>query len=556
MEKVCNLGSGTYGIVYKIAAGKGGPAYAFKRNLTQGNGFSEVMRELDILNRVRGHPLIVSIMMVSLGSPYLDEPMSPLKKCHEAFTDDVFHFLFELADSSLHGWLETQIPTFKQIKQFMVDILIGTEFIYHSGILHRDIKPANIVIFKPGSDPLSPTIPERNTTPMEFGLDGKEVPKTPAEYTGLYRAKICDFGLAKPYAPDNDGTPGVTTVWYRAPEVVGGHKTYDAKVDSWAVGCTFYDLIFRKPYIGRIADSRTEYVRNILREPLYTYSPHEVRSVLNYKGTLKEERPKSIRARIQENQYASYILKTHCVNYGDNYDDLVFNLENIFNSLLTIDPEKRKTVTEVLNLPFFDSHREYIEQFRTRFPPKLSMQYKYNIPNTKERIWASAYIRSIYNSRANYSLWYSHRRLFHAIDMFDRVLRYFIRKAPPNAIETETSGVALTKLETEIYFFSCLYISIKFFTSLQERVDITDFLPVHLRGLVDTRMKSVEAFIIKDIFEYSIYRHSIYEALHCLKEDSDGVSEALIQNALIRLTTLPSTVDGKNPTELALELIS
>lgn len=34
----------------------------------------------------------------------------------------------------------------------------------------------------------------------------------------------------------------IVTLWYRAPEVLLGSKTYSDKVDIWSIGCIFAEL--------------------------------------------------------------------------------------------------------------------------------------------------------------------------------------------------------------------------------------------------------------------------------------------------------------------------
>ena len=67
--------------------------------------------------------------------------------------------------------------------------------------------------------------------------------------------KICDFGLARgiEHFADADTefanalTKYVVTRWYRAPEVVLSKQNYDEKIDMWAVGCVFAELVGRTP---------------------------------------------------------------------------------------------------------------------------------------------------------------------------------------------------------------------------------------------------------------------------------------------------------------------
>jgi len=76
-------------------------------------------------------------------------------------------------------------------------------------VIHRDLKPNNIL----------------------FSEDLNEV-------------RIADFGLARTYSlPLKAYTHEVVTLWYRAPEVLLGAKEYSLGVDSWSIGCIFFELM-------------------------------------------------------------------------------------------------------------------------------------------------------------------------------------------------------------------------------------------------------------------------------------------------------------------------
>ena len=38
----------------------------------------------------------------------------------------------------------------------------------------------------------------------------------------------------------------VQTRWYRAPEVLLGHKNYEKSVDVWSIGCIFAEILKKK----------------------------------------------------------------------------------------------------------------------------------------------------------------------------------------------------------------------------------------------------------------------------------------------------------------------
>lgn len=69
------------------------------------------------------------------------------------------------------------------------------------------------------------------------------------------RLKLADFGLAREYADaEAKMTHQVVTLWYRAPELLFGARSYTDAVDNWAAGCIFAELMLRLPYMAGESD--------------------------------------------------------------------------------------------------------------------------------------------------------------------------------------------------------------------------------------------------------------------------------------------------------------
>jgi serine/threonine protein kinase len=93
-------------------------------------------------------------------------------------------------------------------------ILLGVQYLHAQNIFHRDIKSANILLNDQGE------------------------------------VKLADFGLGRKVRLESFFTYKVVTLWYRAPELLWGCKTYNNKIDVWSIGCVvaeFFtgDVLFR-----------------------------------------------------------------------------------------------------------------------------------------------------------------------------------------------------------------------------------------------------------------------------------------------------------------------
>jgi serine/threonine protein kinase len=74
---------------------------------------------------------------------------------------------------------------------FARQIISALSYLHRKGIIHRDLKPQNILISEDGC------------------------------------LKICDFGQAKlTLFGNNVHTPDISTLWYRAPEILLGSSSY------------------------------------------------------------------------------------------------------------------------------------------------------------------------------------------------------------------------------------------------------------------------------------------------------------------------------------------
>ncbi|KAM9843329.1 cyclin-dependent kinase 6 [Aulostomus maculatus] len=205
-ELLAEVGEGSYGKVYKaremgvkqrILAVK---KFNIRADVSDGGIPASMIREVALLRKMKyfNHPNVVKL---------LDASAVPVGRNLD------LTLVLEYVDQDLSSYL-SKVPVSglsrDSIKDVMLQLLRGLDFLHSNMVLHRDLKPENILISSHGE------------------------------------VKIADFGLARVYTFNIALTPGVVTLWYRAPEVLL-NSVYMSSVDMWSAGCILAELFLLRP---------------------------------------------------------------------------------------------------------------------------------------------------------------------------------------------------------------------------------------------------------------------------------------------------------------------
>lgn len=190
--------------------------------------------------------------------------------------------------------------------QFLVyQILRGLKYIHSAGIIHRDLKPGNL------------------TVNQDCEL------------------KILDFGLAR--QADSEMTGYVVTRWYRAPEVILNWMHYSQTVDIWSVGCIMAEML-----LGR---------------PLFKGNDHldQLREIMKITGTPAQDFVMKLQSQDAKN-YIRGLPKVPKKDLNTIFFKASSEAVGALERMLVLDPEKRVSAAEALELPLFTEFREPEEE--------------------------------------------------------------------------------------------------------------------------------------------------------------------------------------------------
>jgi len=301
-RQIAEVGSGTYGKVYKVACLKNenkkeDKYWAFKKITysKDSEGFPQTaLREIRILKSLN-HPNVVKLHDIITSKP----------SENNKYKGSTF-LIFDYLEHDLWGLIKNgaQLST-AQIKCIMKQLLEGMHYIHSENIIHRDIKSANILLNNKGE------------------------------------LMIADFGLARNLnSLSGHYTSCVVTLWYRSPELLLGTKKYTTQVDIWSIGCIMAELILGTPlFPGDKEPRQCELIFQTCGTPNEKNWPGCTN--LPYYSTY-------VPSNIMEHHERT--LKNYFLKQKPFLDSVTLDF---LDKLLTMNPEKRMTAKEALEHEYF-----------------------------------------------------------------------------------------------------------------------------------------------------------------------------------------------------------
>uniref|UniRef100_A0A182QBC9 Protein kinase domain-containing protein n=1 Tax=Anopheles farauti TaxID=69004 RepID=A0A182QBC9_9DIPT len=226
-EVLKSIGCGAYSKVFLVRSSETGKRYAAKRLIDPCSCVNDeaVFAELHLLRSLPRHPNISFV-------------------CDYVLENNTMTLIMELMDMNLYQYIANRKRPLSEnrVRKMMFQIIQALDYLHANGIFHRDVKPENILVN------------------LSSGLMGsKEM------------LQLADFGSAVRMKDGPPFTIYIATRWYRAPECMLSLGYYGPKIDVWAAGCVFVELLTLNPlFQGESELQMLDEIHSLLGSPSQT----------------------------------------------------------------------------------------------------------------------------------------------------------------------------------------------------------------------------------------------------------------------------------------------
>lgn len=294
-KHVEELGTGKFATVTKALNQDDDQYYTLKQlKPLKNSSMIKYNREIKVLQNLKGGPNI----------PILHDQVRNEK-------DDTVTLVLEYIDGASFREISAKLNGF-EIRYYFYELLRSLDYAHSHGIMHRDLKPGNIMI------------------------DHK-----------ARKIRLIDWGLAEFYKPNLKHNLRVSTMNYKAPELLAHCKLYHYSIDSWSLGVTLAAVLFKKDpfFYGKdLIDQLLCIVGFCGTEALFTYTTkHNLILPDELRGHLVYEDKKDFW------MYASQ----------ENSDFVTQDAIELLEKLLVMDHDTRILAREAMRFPFFKQVRDF-----------------------------------------------------------------------------------------------------------------------------------------------------------------------------------------------------
>jgi casein kinase II subunit alpha len=292
------LGTGKFSTVSKVRSLSDNKLYTLKKlKPLKANSMLKYKREIKVLQNLKGGPNIP----VLYDQAFYEE-------------DGSVALVYEYTESDPLRMLSGVLNDF-ELRYYVYELLKALDYAHSHGIMHRDVKPGNICI------------------------DHK-----------ARQLRLIDWGLAEFYKPGTKSNLRVSTMNYKAPELLIQCPLYHYSIDSWSLGATLAGIVFKKdPFF---------YGRDLIEQLLLTTEFAGSEALLRYLKRHKIELPAEVRSLVtfeSKKDLRMYLSR-------DSQELATSDALDLIEKLLVLDHTDRVLAKEAMEHAYFDPVREVMRK--------------------------------------------------------------------------------------------------------------------------------------------------------------------------------------------------
>ena len=340
--------------------------------------------------------------------------------------------------------------TIDDVRKYIYHILCGLKYIHSCSVLHRDLKPGNILldhnyqvkicdfglarcVNKDSEDEIIEKMPE------EKQIEHSKLEKH-SEFLNKYAPSIVKekekednkgdttsnkednlllkksknkippkLKFLKNQKKDQALSVHVASRWYRAPELILIEKNYTESIDAWSVGCIFAELMMmmkenastfmeRQPLFPGKSCFPLSPGKNKVKINEYGF-PNEKADQLNVIFDVIGSPNEESMGFVTDPNAVLYLKslsqkKKNKINFKTKFPGSCDESLDLLQKMLIFDPNKRITVNECLEHPFFKSIRDPNKEEEATFDLEFEFEKDNNLTIEKLRSLFITVIRS------------------------------------------------------------------------------------------------------------------------------------------------------------------
>jgi serine/threonine protein kinase len=245
-------------------------------------------------------------------------------------------------------------PSMDELKRWCYCLSQGVNALHNDDIIHADIKASNILLYQDGS------------------------------------IRLTDYTLAtKKWSFGEKFNHNVCTCTHRPLECLM-RRPWDESIDIWSLGCTFYEIAYGEllfPYQGALEDDPK--IKD--KDTKIRLRNRSINAIIDWSS--RGPNPPTSFEVIGIQQYAiDYIPFVLCDDFKKP-EMAIFN--DMLCKMLVVDPDKRLTINQVLNHPFFTEMKGPIYLSIRRSPNKIPVSEQARVTRYIQRYSANEAAQSL-----------------------------------------------------------------------------------------------------------------------------------------------------------------